>query len=186
MDKIGLPIACARGPLKGLFATRLPGGWTNHRTRIAAGCLMLKIPEWFKMTRKARRYYRERIKDQHRDKYDRLPTCSYREFDEVMIYRICRMSKIRTPEWKNHFVHKVKMNAVYRDIHLGDFKFKGRYKNPNKMKRILRNRNVRNYLDLCEDQEWQKIVGYVSGKSDTIRKILRKLDKYVKERLLQG
>jgi len=186
MHRTGLPIACARGPLKGLKTTRMPGGWTEHRTRIAAGCLMLKIPDWFNATKKARRYYREVVKSQLRDRYDKLPACSYREYDEVMIYRICRMSKIRTPEWKDHFINKEKMSAVYRDIHLGDFKFKGRYHNVDKMKRILRRRNVRNYLKLQDDPEWYRITQYVSGKSKPIRRVLNKLERYVKERLMQG
>ena len=91
MEKLKIPIACARGPLRGLLSTRLPGGWTENRTRIAAGCLMLKIPDWFRMTKEARDYYRFRVKYQKRDKYDKLPAASFREFDEVMIYRICKM-----------------------------------------------------------------------------------------------
>ena len=78
------------------------------------------------------------------------------------------------------------MNAVYRDIHLGDFKFKGRYKNENKMKRILRNRNVRNYIKLRNEPEWIDICAYVSEKSKTIRRILKKLDRYATERIKKG
>lgn len=187
MEKLRIPIACARGPLKGMKSTRLdPNGWTENRTRIAAGCLMLKIPEWFDLTRTARQYYRKLVKHQKRDKFDSLPACTYREFDEVMIYRICKLAGLRTPERKDHFIHGKKMNSIYRDIHLGDFKFKKRYHNPNKMKRILRNRNVKNYLNLQNDPEWNEVAEYVSGKSGTIRRLLKKLDKYVLERLRQG
>lgn len=187
VDKIQQPIACARGPLRGMNSTRLDEyGWTGHRKRIAAGCLMLKIPEWFDATREARQYYRTLVKFGKKDKFDPMPVASYREFDEVMIYRICKMSGIRTPDRKDHFLNGEKMNAIYRDIHLGDFKFKKRYNNPNKMKRILRNRNVKNYLSLQNDPEWQKVVDYVSGKSETIKRVLRKADKYVAKRLTQG
>ena len=187
MDKIQQPIACARGPLRGLAATRLDGyGWTENRTRIAAGCIMQKIPEWFEATSVARKYYRHLVKHQRADRFDSVPACTYREFDEVMIYRICKMSDLRTPDRKDHFLNGEKMNAIYRDIHLGDFKFKKRYHNPSKMKRILRNRNVKNYLELQNVPEWQRITDYVSGKSGTIRRMLKKLDKYVSQRLRQG
>ena len=187
MERIHQPIACARGPLRGIRRTRLDGqGWVDGRTRIAAGCLMLKIPEWFDLTREARQYYRKLVKHQKRDKFDTVPVCTYREFDEVMIYRICKMSDIRTPDRKDHFLNGEKMNSIYRDVHLGDFKFKNRYHNPSKMKRILRNRNVKNYLNLKNEPEWQRVTDYVSGKSDTIRRALNKLDRYVEKRLRQG
>jgi len=182
MKNLDTPIACARGPTKGLRSTRLPGGWVENRTRMAAGCLMLKIPEWFEKTRVARNYYREIVKNQERDRFDKVEACTYREFDEVMIYRICLLSAIRTPTMKDHFATGEKMDAIYRDIHLGDFKFKSRYEDMNKMRRILRKRNALNYLELKTDDKWNKIVDYVSGKSHNISRMIRKLDHHVNER----
>ena len=128
--KIKSPCAVLRGAIKKPSRPKITAIWDWDFTRIAGGHIMLKNPEWFEKTAAARILYRSILLSGTHDEFDNHPSCSYREYDEVMFYRICKKSGIEMPTEKNCFLNGKYFNAKYRDIHLGDFKLTtgmGRY-----------------------------------------------------------
>ena len=185
MKSCGTPFAAARGPLRGFGKPKGVGSWDGPYTRIAAGCSMYKYPRFYDKTRKAREHFLHLIKTGKCDAYDkskRIVAGSYRSFDEVMLYRMMRMSGLKTPKWKNHFSNHEKSNAVYRDIHLGDFKFPHRYGNINKMRRILANENVKRFLTLEKNKSWQEAVNLVGKNSEEVFRLMKKLRLHIEKR----
>jgi len=183
MDKCHLPYAAARGPMKGYGRPSGVKAWDGPFTRVAAGCSMYKHPDFYHKTKRAREYYLRCLREDKPDKFDKLKPASYREFDEVMIYRMLRMSRLKTPDWKNFFPNHDKMHPRYRDIHLGDFKFPRRYGRMWKMKRILTNENIKRFTQLEEKPEWQKAVKLVEDNCEEVTRLLKKLRAHVEKRL---
>lgn len=173
MSETNLPYGGARGPRKYPQRPHITKYWDGPFKRIAAGCLMLSS-EFYEVTKKARRKYREEIRQGLNS------SCSYREYDEVIFQRICTESGLPTPTKKNCFTNGKTMNALYRDIHLGDFKF-ARWKNKEKMARILKYDNVVNFIKLERDVEWREIVKAMS-ECEMIRKYFKRLRKHIKGR----
>jgi len=181
IKKCKQPYAGFRGPRKMFYRPEIsPDGWMGHFTRIADGTLMLKNPDWFKATRKARRKYLEIVRKGTHDKFDKHPACIYREYNEVMLYRICRMSRLKTPAKSRHFVDGKKFNFSYRQFHLGDFKFNGRFNVLKKMRRLLTESTARQFYELQNEPEWQRLCKAVSEKSSLVKKAMRKADKWAK------
>lgn len=184
MSKINTPYAACRGPIKG-FRTKPKGvkAWAGKHTRIAAGCSMYKHPEFHKQTANARKYYTKILKSGSHDKYDTIPSASYREYDEVMLYRICWTSGLRLPGHKDTFLDGNKFDAKYRDVHLGDYKFGHRWRNKGKMKRIFTKDSVRAMKRLVEDKDWNSVVEFVSKQdSGRVMKLYRNLLKHLESR----
>lgn len=178
------PYAACRGPIKG-FKNHPTGvtAWAGKYQRTAAGCSMYKYPEFYTATKEAREYYTGVLSSGNHDDLDTIPSASYREYDEVMLYRICHRSGLRVPGHSNVFINGDKFNSKYRDIHLGDFKFKHRWRNINKMKRILHSENVRLMIALSKSGGWKRVMGFLSGNApDSIMKIYQNMEKHLEKR----
>jgi len=182
MEKTQQIYAGARGPIKGFCRVEIsPAGWIGNYQRIAAGCFAAKVPEWFNKTRRVREGYIDIFKRDGNDRYDTHKPGSYREYDEVMLFRIVRDSCMSTPNKKDHFIYGKKMNACYRSIHLGDFKFVKRWKNIKKMKIILTQNNVESFIELEKDPVWRNIVDECC-KNKMINDVIRNLRHHIKKR----
>lgn len=159
MKVTGLPYAAARGPYQ---KPRRPEvtkeGWVGNFARLASGFVMVRNPEWYNATVSVRKKYLELLRKGEHDQFDLHPAGSYREYDEVMLSRICRQSGLPISGWKNCFSNGHKFNALYRDIHLGDFKFTHRWQNQKKMGRRLMEDNMNVYFELDPDPAWQQII----------------------------
>jgi hypothetical protein len=175
------PYASFRGPLRQPLRPEIHKDfWTGNFTRIADGTLMLKNPAWFRKTRLARRYYLKKVRRGGHDKLDKHRSCSYREYNEVMLYRICRMAGVKTPWRHDRFVDGRRFNYSYRQIHLGDFKFKDRFPFKRKMRRYLTRGNFEKFLELEQDETWQRICSIVFENCPRMKKILKRTRKYGK------
>lgn len=183
MEKTHQPFAACGGPAKG-FRKRPKGvtRWVGHYGRVAAGCSMYNS-RFFQVTKNARRYYLKVLKSGRHDKFDKLPAASYREYDEVMLQRIIRMSGLKVPIHKNLFLTGEKANAEYRDVHLGDFKFPARWRNKAKMRRILTNYSVKAARNLISQDDWKKMVSFVNENGDErVIKLYNNMLKHLKTR----
>jgi len=153
-------------------------GWKGEYTRIAGGGVMLKNPEWFDRTEKMVKHYRQCLKYSRADGIDGHIAGSYREYDEVMLYRICKKSGIKVPVRKAHGVDGKAVDVTYRDIHLGDFCKANGFR---KIRRKISKENVAKYIELEKDPVWQKIKA-VSLTNKEVRVVLRRALKHVRSR----
>lgn len=154
-------------------------GWTGAYTRLIAGMSCVRCADWFTETARARKIYLRCLTNGTHDKFDTHKPGSYREYDEVMLYRICALSGIPVPRKRSHFADGTKFDRLYRDIHLGDFKFSRRRRKGHK-KRIVRAVNARAYLKMSREKGWQ-MVREACSQHSRIKQILRYLDKHVKK-----
>ena len=144
-------------------------GWKGEFTRIAGGTVLLKNPEWFDMTAHATSDYRRYLKYSKPDGTDGHVAGSYREYDEVMLYRICRQCHIKTPSKKAKAADNKGMSKTYRDLHLGDFTKKRnclgklRKKTPKEM--------IRKFRILEQDPVWQEVKA-VASTNPKVKKLL--------------
>ncbi|HUT64423.1 MAG TPA: hypothetical protein VMZ04_10765 [Anaerolineae bacterium] len=176
IKKTKQPYAAARGPYQ--YPRRYEinrTGWKGNFTRISDGMLMLKIPEWFNATKKARKKYAKLVASSTPDGFDNHVPATYREYNEVMLYRICVKSKLKTPKRKNKFIDDKGFKKLYRDIHLGDFKFSRR----NRQYKWIKPENFFNFDDLCQDPVWQTLLKRLNG---TIAvRMVKKAAEYVRK-----
>ena len=117
------------------------------------------------------------------DMLDNIPSCSYRDYGEVMLYRICKVSGLSTPGHKDCYANGEKADPHYRQIHVGDFKFKKRPRSLNKMGRILPLQNIFDYLRLKDDTNWKRIVSLVTKNNKQIADLMNKVDVHVRKRM---
>ena len=175
IKKTGQPYASFRGPLGKPYRPYINAtGWKGNFTRIADGTLMLKTPEWFNMTNKARSLYAKLVRNSKHDTFDKIIPASYREYNEVMLYRICKLSKIKTPTKRRKFLDGSAYNDNYRDIHLGDMKFNY----TKRLKRKLTNENEKNFKALEKDTTWIAL-SEICSQCSVVKKSLHYLRKYV-------
>ena len=156
-------------------------GWKGNFTRVAGGTFAFKNPDWYDKTEKMLRHYRHNLKRGIPDRDDNNKPCSYREYDEVMLYRIIKGSGLLTPRRKGKDAYGKSMAKIYRDIHLGDFN-----KDKHGYRRLAQRVSVeclRQFVELEKDETWREIRKIVSLKSGTIREVMRRLGKHVKRRL---
>ena len=184
MGAIGLPYAAVKGPTKKPFRKHLKHGWTGKYLRVAGGTVVVKSPEWFSVTKRAVEYYRKILKNSTHDDFDKIKAATYREYDEVMLGRIIRMSEMPVPMQKNRFINGVKIDSRYRHIHLGDFKFKKRWTNVGKMERILNDCNIKGFMKMELEPEWQRISSLCS-ECEMIDALLNNLREHVVHRGLK-
>lgn len=154
-------------------------GWKGMFTRVAGGTFVFKNPEWFDKTDVLRKRYRHKLRKQI--KYEGNSPASYREYDEVMLFRILKGSGIATPRRKGKDVYGRGMPKVYRDLHLGDFS-----KNKRGHKRLVRRLSIkcaRQFVELEKDPVWKEIRKMMGKANGKIREILRRVRKHVKRRL---
>jgi len=147
-------------------------GWKGSFTRIADGTLMLKTPEWYERTDKFRIQYYKRLKKSEHDKFDSIIPASYREYNEVMLYRICRLAGLETPSKKRHFIDGHKYDITFRDIHLGDMK----YNYHKRIKKNITKWNIKNFKLLEKNKTWKALCS-VCEKDGTVKTNLNKLRK---------
>lgn len=188
MKEIGQPCLAARGPITGFHRPEICAEWNKEFTRIAAGVYGVMYPDYFKATKKAREKYRNILHQGASDEYDRHPAASYREYDEVMLYRILKDSGLKTPRHKYAYINKEKANSHYRSIHIGDFKtqFRKRFKSMSKMMRILSPANAKYFQDMDMDKSWKKISGAMCEKQKSIHKEIRRIRKHCIKRGKMG
>ena len=101
---------------------------------------------------------------------------SFREADEVMLYRIIRDSKLPVAQ-------KIPFPRDLRHLHLGDFKesMKVRFKNSQKMRSILDGKCAKQFIDALSNTRFKKIINIVS-KDAQIGEILNRAIEYCSER----
>ena len=155
-------------------------GWKGDFTRIAGGSFVFKNPEWFEKTREMQKMYRKCIKENTSDGIDSYTPASYREYDEVMLYRIVKKAGLPTPTRKNKDIYKKHSPKLYRDIHLGDFTKKKH--NKKRLAKRVAIENIKQFVKLEKDPIWFKIREKV-GIHGKIRENLRRVRKYAKWRL---
>lgn len=176
LQATGLPYASFKGPKyrpRRVYINQ--NGWRGPYTRIADGQLMLKIPEWWEATAKARKKYNKIVKYGKYDEIDKHPSCSYREYNEIMLYRICRISGLKIPVKHKRFLDGTKMRLAYRDIHLGDFKFSRR----NFKYGWIAPENFVNFQELERENNWLDLLDAI-GDSGYVNKMIRKTRKYIR------
>lgn len=154
IERCGQPYAAFRGSVtKPLRKEISKVGWRGNFTRIADGTLMLKTPEYFNKTDLMRRRYYKFVKKSKHDQYDFITPASYREYTEVMFYRILRQSGLQVPHKKRHFLDGKKYDVTFRDIHLGDMKFNVK----KRVKKNITSWNIRNFHSLEKEELWKKL-----------------------------
>jgi hypothetical protein len=175
-----LPYYGVRGPYNYPRRHSINGvGWKGDFTRVAGGTVILKNPEWFKATNSLTRMYRHNLKHGLPDGIDQHKPASYREYDEVMLYRICHAAGLKTPRVKNKDMFKHSISNVYRDIHLGDF---GKPKRSDtRMKRVLADESCAKFLELERDPLWNELKTLVC-KNEKIAQLLRRARKCAERR----
>jgi len=152
-------------------------GWTGWFSRITGG-LVIFSQEWFNQTKKARARYLELLTSSKHDKYDKFIAGSYREYDEVMLYRICKLSKLKTPKLRQKDAGGVRLSKSYRDIHLGDF---AKSRGFNRIKKVIASDSVKAFLKLEKDPVW-KDIKKVCGTNGKVRVMLRRARKHCRSR----
>ena len=181
MNDAGLPYFTLRSALK---APRRPeinkDGWGGAFTRLVAGMVLLKNPQFFTIAEPQLIKYLTLLKKNKPDRVDYHLPCSYREYDEVMLYRILTASHLRTPKTRYKYVDGKGFSSIYRDIHLGDFNKPKKRKYRVASKKIAPE-NIRNYLVLERDPFWQKVKKTCCNHS-AVRTLFRRLRKHVKMR----
>lgn len=150
-----LPQITKQHPFSGYHgATRKPvrseicRAWAGLFERVAGGYFCVGRP-WWQATLSARTKYSLALAD---GRYG-----VYREQDEVMLARIIKDSKMQVPKSKFY-------PRELRGIHLGDFKFKHRWTNMNKMLNLLTDKNVELYWKLIETKPWQDSINALQDK----------------------
>ena len=182
MSRTKLPYASFRGPFRKPYRPNISkAGWKGKFRRVVDGTLMLKIPEWYDATRKQRQHYWDVLLSGGNDGIDTHPSCSYREYNEVMMYRICSKSKIKTPKTRRCFPNGDIFSVKYRDIHLGDFKFKHRQTNHKYLEKKIKIENIRQFIVLEQDPLWREICK-ICCKDEMVGGVMKHLRKYVEER----
>ena len=176
-----LPYFGARGPHRRPRRYNINGsGWKCKYTRVAGGSFSFKNPAWFEKTKKAQKEYRHSFKHNLHDRYDSHKPASYREYDEVMLYRIIKLSGLKVPTRKNKNALGKRAPKKYRDMHLGDFNKKKH--NKKRVSKRITIENVRNFAKLERDPVWIEIRKRMRT-SSRVRESLRRARKYVKKRL---
>jgi hypothetical protein len=170
MIKTGLPYSAYRGRThKGKKIV-----WDGDKTRIAAGVLVV-TPQWIKKTSKVREKIRDKIKSGLR----------IRVQDEILLYRICRDSGIRTPRIRRCLPSGVLFDKNYRNLHLGDFRDAFAKKRWMRIKRMgawfFSNRSVKKYRKLCKDNKYMALVTE-ARKNAKIDELFHNLDWHLNRR----
>lgn len=181
MKKNNLPYASFRSAISKPYRPNIsPSGWRNEYTRIVSGTAAFIPKLWYAKTKEIIKQYKHNIKKNLHDNFDTHKPGSYREYDEVLFYRICKLAGLPIPTKRWEFPDGTKFKNKYRDIHLGDFKFKKRVKR--KLKKLICNKNLKQYVNLYKDEKWQEIIKACS-KNKTIRDVRRRLDTYTMKTL---
>lgn len=175
MKTVNVPYYGVRGPYHYPKRPNITSkGWKKEFTRIAGGTVVFKSPEFFNVTIKMRRTYKKLLKTHGIDPIDGNKVCSYREFDEVMLYRIVKYSELMPPKIRSHGPDGQRLPRLYRDIHLGDY---CKAKRTKKMKKDLPTEIIDKYklLELSKDWQAAKAVSIIHP---DVRTTLRRFEKH--------
>jgi hypothetical protein len=154
-----MPIASWRSAIRRAWRPEIhgTGGWEGKYRRIVGGTTMIDVRKWYKATSSVRDAYMRAALKRRSDGVDKHVFGSYREYDEVMLCRMCVMSGIATPDIKDTFVNGIPYNRMYRDIHLGDLKW-GKKVGRKRFRKMVTRVNKRKYLKLWKKHEWRDIL----------------------------
>lgn len=143
-------------------------GTDKRAKRIAGGCMMVRAPEWFRRTADMRKKMMAKVESGE--------IGQHREDDEIMLWDICAGSGMKCPTKKTN-----RRRKGYKEIHLGDFKFDGRWGSNRKMSRRISVGNFQKWFRLEEEPGWQKVCSFVE-KDPEIKKILTNVREYMNGR----
>jgi hypothetical protein len=135
---------------------RFEGGWRGNKERLN-GRFVFLTQKWYEVTAKERQHYMINV--------DNL----YREYDEVMLCRICKMCKLPIAQSKYY-------PAEYQGIHLGDFKFDNRWTSATKMQKKLHDSAIKQYKYLLQTDKRFNFILDTVRKDDEIKRIIGRLD----------
>jgi len=158
-----------------------PGGWRGDFARLAAGTCMLKSGRWFEKTQRLISKYRSWIGRSRHDHVDHFVPGSYRENDEVILARMAKYAGNPVPAVVNTLPNGERFNTIYRGLHIGDFKFKTRRNDEDKMSDLIVRRTAKNAFKLWHDQDFQRIKSYCCTRSDMVRDMMHLAYKYIEE-----
>lgn len=167
MEKIGSCYAGHHGPWKKRYRPEVSkSGWRGKFERVSGGFFMV-TQKWFEKTRHARKHYLDLAKAGNLG--------GYREYDEVMLGNILKISNMRMPP--------MGFKRLLRGVHLGDFKpaMKARYKSRNKMKIKVAVKHAKKFLEYNNDEKWVKLCEMVNEEK-YISNILKTATKYLTKR----
>ena len=140
-------------------------GTDDKAKRIAGGCMMARVPEWFRRT--------EDMRQKMMKKVEKGEIGQFREDDERMLWDICAGSGMKCPTKRLN-----RRRKGYKELHLGDFKFDGRWGSNSKMAKRISTGNFQKWFRLEEDPKWQKVCSIVEQDSE-IKKILTNVREYM-------
>jgi len=180
MKEAGVPYSAFRGPSTRPWRPKIheSHGWRDHYMRICGGTVMIRVKDWLRAVKKQRALYKQVAAGQRRDGIDKHRFGSYREYDEVMHCRMLRGSGLKVPKHKNEMPNGKKVNASYRDIHLGDFKFTRRLKE-GRRNRLITQTAVKRYKRLWKDPEWCAIAKACTEGNKSVRRLIRNSKKAI-------
>ena len=148
--------------------------WTGSFTRVIANMFAVER-KWFDKTKEVREYYLKRICKGVPDSYDNHRPASYREYDEVLLFRILWLSKMKIPLSLYCFQDGKQFDFQYRQIHLGDFRKDGVKRNP---KKYFDKGNLQWFRDVIhKDLKWRELYDLVPNGTEAA-KTVKKLKAY--------
>ena len=143
-------------------------GWhgpQDAKEERVVGGFFLITPEWLYRTKEARAKYSDLLKENVEGKY--------RESDEAVLCKILKESGLPIPQSES-------FPTEYRGVHLGDFKFPGRWQNIELMKMFLTDANCKKYRELERDPGWEELVTSIND--PTVDQQLINLDAHISQR----
>jgi len=147
-------------------------GTDERAKRIAGGCMMARAPEWFRRTVDMRAKMMKRVESGEIGKF--------REDDERMLWDICAGSGMKCPTKKGN-----RRAKCYKEIHLGDFKFDGRWGSNRKMAKRISHGNYLKWFRLEDDPVWKRVCSIVEQDPE-IKRILTNVREYMNGRRARG
>jgi hypothetical protein len=168
-----LPIATFRSAIKRFWRPEIhgEGGWIGKYKRMVGGTTMIRIADWYKQTADIRKLYLLCAKTGKSDGVDEHHWASYREYDEVMLCRMCARAGIQTSGKRRRFVDGTRYNHEYRDVHLGDFKW-NMAKSKRRFDANVTKTSVADFGELWKEEAWRKIVKICAHKSSGFKKVI--------------
>lgn len=143
-------------------------GTDERAKRIAGGCMMVRVPEWFRRT--------EGLRGEMLTKVENGEIGRFREDDERMLWDICAGAGMKCPTKRSN-----KRQKKYKEIHLGDFKFDGRWGSNRKMAKRISTGNFEKWYRLEEEPGWQKVCSFVEQDAE-IKRMLTNVREYMNGR----
>jgi len=187
MRRSRVPYSTFRGPYRKPRRPEVYGqnGWKGNFTRLACGTLMIKPHEWYEKTNNMRKIYKAIAQRGGHDHVDKHRFASYREYDEVMLFRMVSQSGMHYPERKLYMPDGSRFNVKYRDVHIGDFRSYSKAKK--RIRKLLSRVNVRALRQLyANDEHWCHVEQMCRRGTSMVRLPLQNMVRYLKCSLCIG